>query len=101
MAVDWAGCWYEDPSVPEEKWNDYDYMAWYIRKVGYEPKTDMENLISMVLLHYEAYLEEHEVVSYVDDEDRRPYPMCLMINWNDVGVFVNESGGWEEFDYVA
>lgn len=101
MAVDWAGRWYEDPSVPEEKWNDYDYMAWYIRKVGYEPETDMENLISMVLMNYKDYLEEHEVVSYVGDEDRRPYPMCLMINWNDVGAFVEESGGWKEFDYVA
>ena len=101
MAVDWAGRWYEDPNVPEEKWSDYDYMAWYIRKVGYEPKTDMENLISIVLMNYKDYLDEHDVVSYVGDEDRRPYPMCLMVNWNDIGAFVEESGGWKEFDYVA
>ena len=49
----------------------------------------------------EDYLEEQEGVSYGGDEARRPYPMCLMVNWNDIGVFVEESGGWKEFDYVA
>ena len=61
--VDTWGNWTEEKdysTYPKEKWCDYDYMAAWIRKQGYEPKTDMENLITMILLYYECEIEDGE-----------------------------------------
>ena len=61
--VDTWGNWTEEKdysTYPKEKWCDYDYMAAWIRKQGYEPKTDMENLITMILLYYEGEIEDGE-----------------------------------------
>ena len=93
--------WKEDLNKPESEWCDYDWLAWYIRKQGYEPETTMENLCTMVFLHYEGELEGSGHSSFAGLEDRRPYPMCLMIDVNDVGAYVEASGGWKEFDYWA
>lgn len=49
--VDWFGRWTEEKDYsryPKEKWCDYDYMAAWIRKQGYEPRTGMENLITNI-----------------------------------------------------
>lgn len=57
--VDTYGRWTEEKdysTYPKEKWCDYDYMAAWIRKQGYEPKTDMENLITMIFSYYEKYV---------------------------------------------
>ena len=54
--VDTWGNWTEEKdysTYPKEKWCDYDYMTAWIREQGYEPKTSIENLITMILLHYE------------------------------------------------
>ena len=61
--VDTWGDWMEEKdysTYPKEKWCDYDYMAAWIREQGYEPKTDMENLITMILLYYEGEIEDGE-----------------------------------------
>jgi hypothetical protein len=61
--VDAWGNWTEEKdysTYPKEKWCDYDYMAAWIREQGYEPKTDMENLITMILLYYESEIEDGE-----------------------------------------
>lgn len=61
--VDTWGNWTEEKdysTYPKEKWCDYDYMAAWIREQGYEPKTDMENLITMILLYYECEIEDGE-----------------------------------------
>lgn len=61
--VDTYGRWTEEKdysTYPKEKWCDYDYMAAWIREQRYEPKTDMENLITMILLHYECEIEDEE-----------------------------------------
>ena len=61
--VDTWGNWMEEKdysTYPKEKWCDYDYMAAWIREQGYEPKTDMENLITMILLYYECEIEDGE-----------------------------------------
>ena len=60
--VDNLGRWTEEKdysTYPREKWCDYDYMAAWIRERGYEPKTSMENLISMMFAHYEGEIETH------------------------------------------
>ena len=61
-------------TYPPEKWCDYDRAANYIRNVQhYEPKTDMENLITMLFLHGEGEifddmgcLNERQMEDYIE-----------------------------------
>ena len=70
-------------NYPTEKMCDYDYMAVWIREQNYEPKTTMENLITMIFLHYDGDLEDSGAEFTIDG--------CKQ--------FVRESGGIELFDY--
>lgn len=86
--VDWLGRWCEEEDYskyPKEKWCDYDNMAVWIRSKGYEIKTDMENLITMIFGHYYSELEENNVEFTIDG--------CK--------DFVIGSGGFAEFDYYC
>ena len=47
-------------TYPKEEWCDMDYMAVWIRSKGYEPKTSMENLITMIFGYYEDTDEVRE-----------------------------------------
>ena len=99
--VDKYGRWTEekDYSVyPEDKWCDYDYMAVWIRSLGYKPKTSMLNLITMVLNYFSGQLEDSGM-EYYDIEDERRYPDTLMIFIPDVEAYVEDHGGLKEFDY--
>lgn len=99
--VDMYGKWTEekDYSVyPKEKWCDMDYVAAWIRSVGYEPKTSMENLINMILAHYDND-EFYEDRMYYAVEDNREYPDNLMVFMPDIEAYVEDNGGLEEFDY--
>lgn len=95
--VDTYGRWTEEKdysTYPKEKWCDYDYMATWIREQGYKPKTDMENLITMILLHYECEIEDGE--SDYDTENGNfdgTYAEAAQ-------AFVMDSGGLVEFDYI-
>lgn len=95
--VDTYGRWTEEKdysTYPKEKWCDYDYMAAWIREQGYEPKTDMENLITMILLHYKCEIEDGE--SDYDTENGNfdgTYTEAAQ-------AFVMDSGGLVEFDYI-
>lgn len=95
--VDTWGNWMEEKdysTYPKEKWCDYDYMAAWIREQGYEPKTDMENLITMILLYYESEIEDGE--SSYDTE-----------NGNFDGTYIEavqtyvQDNGISNFDYMA
>lgn len=84
--VDQFGRWTEEKdysTYPEEKWCDYDSMAVWIRSKGYEPQTSMENLITMMFLHYDGECEEYDKEFSVEG--------CIQ--------FVEETGGIREFDY--
>ena len=84
--VDWFGGWTEEKdysTYPKEKWCTYDEMAVWIRSKGYEPQTTMENLITMMFLHYDGECEEQEKEFSIED--------CM--------EFVECSGGIEMFDY--
>ena len=85
--VDAYGRWTEEDysTYPKEKWCMYDHMADAIRKTGYEIKTDMENLITMIFAHADSSVECGE---YID-----------MDNADDIMEWVNDSGGLREFDY--
>lgn len=95
--VDTWGNWMEEKdysTYPKEKWCDYDYMAAWIREQGYEPKTDMENLITMILLYYESEIEDGE--SDYDTE-----------NGNFDGTYIEavqtyvQDNGISNFDFMA
>lgn len=61
--IDTYGKWHEEKdcsTYSKEEWCDYDTMAAWIRECGYEPKTSMENLISIIFLHYDNKLDEDE-----------------------------------------
>ena len=95
--VDTYGRWTEEKdynTYSKEKLCDYDYMAIWIRERGYEPKTDMENLISNIFCFYEMEIGDH--VSDYDTE-----------NGNFDGTYseaaqsyVMDNGGLAEFDYI-
>lgn len=95
--VDTWGNWTEEKdysTYPKEKWCDYDYMAAWIREQGYEPKTDMENLITMILLYYEGEIEDGE--SDYDTENGKFDGTYI----EAVQTYVQDNG-LSNFDYVA
>lgn len=86
MVDGWTGKWYPEEDYnkyPKEKWCDYDRLCIAIRKDGYTPETDMENLITMVFAYY-----------YNPDNDYEGGEISIE-------EYVKESGGWKEFDYEA
>ena len=88
--VNTYGRWTEEKdysTYPKEKWCDYDYMADAIRKSGYEIKTTMENLITMIFLYVDSAIDDG--VDIIRDSDF------------DIMCWVKESGGLQEFDYYA
>jgi hypothetical protein len=94
--VDSLGRWIPESdykSYPKYKWCDMDYIANYIAEQKYQPKTTVENLASMIILHFEGEIEN-------ENSDFLPaYNKNLMININKVKEFVEASGGLKEFDY--
>ena len=83
--VDCYGRWTWDPSLSKVKWCDCDRIAQWIIDSGYKVKTTIENLVHMILLHfdspdnYEEYGEEFTV--------------------DGCKQYVEDSGGLREFDY--
>jgi hypothetical protein len=97
--VDYYGRWTEETdytTYPKEKWCDYDVMANHLRNTGYEIKTNMENLITMIFLHYECQIEIDEK-GYFEIENRNKDGCSL--NLADIICYVEASGGIKEFDY--
>ena len=94
--IDYFGRWIEEKDYkmyPKGKWCDMDYVASYIRRRGYSPKTTMENLINMIILHLEGEVEEGNFSQMYDKNS--------MINIENLSAFVDASGGLKEFDYFA
>lgn len=89
----------EDYSIyPENEWCDCDYVAAWVKNIGYKPKTSMENLVNKILAHYDLWLEYNHRSFYTDievSENQDGY----MISTKDVSYFVEENGGLKEFDY--
>lgn len=87
--VDAYGRWTEEKdyaNYPAEKMCDYDHMAVWIRKQGYEPKTTMENLITIIFLHFQ-------------NDSNLEYGTEFTIE--GCKQFVEDSGGLKEFDYCT
>lgn len=89
--VDQFGRWSYEPNTPAEKKCDMDYIADYIVSQSYVPKTDIENVALMIILHFENELENNEWDWFT-----------FKNNWiDDVIAFVEASGGLREFDWEA
>lgn len=86
--VDTYGRWYEEKdytTYPKEKWCDYDHIAAWIHEVGYQIKTSMGNIITMMFIHY---------VSELDDLNEE-------FTIEGCKNYVKNSGGFAMFDYYA
>lgn len=96
--VDYYGRWTYEPNTSVEKKCDLDYVADYIVSSGYKPQTSIENLTVMTILHYDGALEDEVKRGYYAIDEN---PYTPMINVDDVAAFVEDSGGFNEFDYEA
>lgn len=99
--VNQLGQWTEEKdysTYPKGQWCDYDTMANYIRNIGYEPVTSMENLISMIFAHYECEIEDNED-GYFEIKDTRKGDYSLHLE--DYICYINATGGLKEFDYCV
>lgn len=100
--VDYYGNWVAEENYkayPKEKWCDCDYVAAWIKDLGYKSKTSIENLVEMILSHYNVYLTEEGIDFFI--ETKKKSENGLMISVEDVGCFVEASGGLGEFDYYC
>lgn len=92
--IDLYGKWHEEADYshyPKEKWCFMDYMAAWIRKQNYTIKTDMENLIIMAEEHHHVFNEDGSISCFKDID-----------KWaEDVQLFIEQSGGLQEFDYYC
>lgn len=97
--VDFYGRWIEEKdygTYPKEKWCDMDYVAAWIRNIGYQPKTSMENLIDMIFAHYDIYLRDTNRKFYTDIKESEN---GMMVSIEDISCYVEENGGLKDFDY--
>ena len=90
MAVLNTGEWIaeEDYSkYPKENWCDCDYIAAWIKEVGYVPKTSIENLTHMIIAFYNFEIEEK---GYFILKDEREHPdnlfQMLPLMWKQAMV---------------
>lgn len=100
--VDFYGKWTAEENYkvyPKEKWCDCDYVAAWIKDLGYESKTSIENLVEMILSHYQGYLIDEDIDFFIDT--KKESENGLMISIEDVGCYVEASGGLKEFDYYC
>lgn len=99
--VDCYGKWIaeEDYKVfPKEKWCDCDYVAAWIKDMGYKPKTNIENLVEMIITAYDLYLTDNEVEFYSDINKPENGSMISIV---DIDCFIKEQGGLKEFDFYC
>ena len=100
--VDYYGKWKAEKNCdlfPKNKWCDLDYVASWIYDLGYTPKTTIENLVEMILLHYDGCLYDNDIYFYGTDIEESENG--VMISIEDVSCFVEENGGLKEFDYYC
>lgn len=107
--VDGFNCWTVEKNYdtyPKEKWCDMDRVADYIIKQNYSPKTDIENLSIMLVLHLGVNAETQEYAEdpcFVPIYKEVPYKDSIIeiIDIENLHEFVQASGGLEEFDYYC
>lgn len=99
--VDYNGNWKAEKDYsefPKGKWCDLDYVAAWVLESGYKPETTIENLVEMILSHYETHLIDNNTKFYTDIIESENNPM---ISVADISCYVEENGGLKEFDYYC
>lgn len=92
--VDAYGNWTYKPNTPKWKKCDCDHLAEWIISRGYTPKTSIENLVEMIILHFDCsdnYGEYNHETGCGGYGDYFTFERCM--------DYVDDSGGFEEFDY--
>lgn len=94
--VDYYGQWTYEPDIPEEKKCDCDRIADWIKEKDYKPKTTIENLVQMIIAHFDSpdHYGEYDVETVCGGYgDEFTVEECKR--------YVEESGGFKEFDYFC
>jgi hypothetical protein len=92
--VDIFGRWTYEPNTPEGDKCDCDRIADWILESGYKVKTSIERLVTMIILHFDCpdnYGECDEDTGFGYYGDSFTIEGCKQ--------FVEDSGGFAEFDY--
>lgn len=92
--IDYYGNWTWNPMLSEDKWCDCDYLAKWISDSKYNVETTIENLVHMILLHFDCcdnYGEYDPETGFGGYGDGFTLEECKR--------YVIESGGFREFDY--
>jgi hypothetical protein len=85
------GQWFPEPDYavyPKENWCDMDYVMDLMRRVGYEPKHDVEQLVQYVIDNFTN--NPYFTPKYNRDNH--------MINTGMLNKYVEMCGGFKEFD---
>lgn len=99
--VDQYGNWTEEKdysTYPRRKWCDMDHMANWVREKGYVPKTSMERLCTNMYISYVDYTKDKNDRCYAFC-DPRPFPENVMLFMPDFCAYINDTGGFHEYDY--
>lgn len=94
--VDVYGRWTYEPDTLEEKKCDCDRIADWVREKGYKPETTIENLVQMIIAHFNSldhygeYDAETGCGGYGDE-----------FTVEECKRYVEESGGFKVFDYFC
>lgn len=94
--VDIYGIWTYEAGTPEDKKCDCDRIADWVVECGYIPQTSMENLVEMII----SLFDDHGHFGEYDSETGcGGYGDAFSIE--GCKRFVEESGGFAEFDYYC
>lgn len=94
--VDTFGHWIYKPNTPKENQCDMDCVAELILASGYKPNTDLENLVCMLILHFEGETEDSSSEFFPTYNFK-----SMTINIDGLKNFVEASGGFKAFDYYS
>ena len=94
--VDYYGQWTYEPDTPEEKKCDCDRIADWIKEKDYKPKTTIENLVQMIITHFDS--PDH-YGKYDTETGCGGYGKEFTVE--ECKRYVEESGGFKEFDYFC
>ena len=95
--VDYYGRWTPEKdytNYPEEKWCDMDRIAAWVIEKGYKPKTSLQHLVEMIMLSFDCadnYGKFDEETGFGGYGEEFTIEECKR--------YVEESGGFAEFDY--
>lgn len=94
--IDVYGRWTYEPDTPEEKKCDCDRIADWVREKGYKPETTIENLVQMIIAHFDSPDHYGE---YDAETGRGGYGDEFTVE--ECKRYVEEFGGFREFDYFC